>query len=108
MAKTATKKGPNKKRTSILSNTNQIRAHHVATVAAKMQSPASGQASNSKTRKKKLSHQQASQARDVLDAEFRGLRAGVSFIEIALSTLHSPTLLPAPFTLEIQPQTTKY
>jgi hypothetical protein len=100
MARTATKKGPNKKRTPTLSSTNQIRPHHPATVAAKKQSPASGHASNSKTRKKKLSHQQASQARDILDAEFRGLRAGVSCIEIALSPLplsNSPSL---PFTLE--------
>jgi hypothetical protein len=84
MSKTAIKKGPNKKRIPTPSGTNQIRTRRVAAVAvaataAKKLTPASGNAGNGKTCKKKLSHQQASQARDVLDAEFRDLRSGVSF-----------------------------
>ena len=95
MSKTAIKKGPNKKRIPTPSGTNQIRTRRVAAVAvaataAKKLMPASGNAGNGKTRKKKLSHQQASQARDVLDAEFRDLRSGVSF------TSSPPLVLPLP------------
>ncbi|KAI0256169.1 hypothetical protein BJV78DRAFT_1349898 [Lactifluus subvellereus] len=87
MAKTATTKCSNKKRIPAPSRTNQMRARRVAAAAAAVVvvaaaaaitlTHASGNAGNSsKKRKKKLSHQQASEARHMLDAEFRDLRSG--------------------------------
>jgi hypothetical protein len=103
MSKSATKKGSNKKHTSILSATTQIRARRAAptsiaaaaAVAVKKLSLGSGNAGNVKMRKKKLSHQQASQARDMLDAEFRDLRASVCFFSNSLLTFQTPLPPPA-------------
>ncbi|KAI9461240.1 hypothetical protein BJY52DRAFT_1415520 [Lactarius psammicola] len=74
MPKAATsQKGSNKKHTSTTAaGTSQSRARQAAASAAKKNSH-----HGSKLRKK-LSHQQATQTRDLLDAEFRDLRAKAS------------------------------
>jgi hypothetical protein len=94
MTKTATKKDPNKKHTSILSARRVAAASAalVATGAATRQSLISGTAVKGKMRKKLLSRQQANQARHTLDAEFRDLRTRVSFYRICFSP---PSPLPS-------------
>ncbi len=75
MPKTATsQKGSNKKHTSTTAaGTRQSRARQAAAAAAVKKNSRQG----GKLRKK-LSHQQATQTRDLLDAEFRDLRAKAS------------------------------
>jgi hypothetical protein len=103
MSKTSTKKSPNRKHTSTTSTaTVQTHARHAATAAsvadAKKRVSLGNTGAASKLRKKsrkKLSHQQAAEARDTLDAEFRDMRR----VGVSTRLTRKPrtyTLLPAP------------
>jgi len=106
MSKTSTKKGLNRKHTSTSTATDQTHSRHAATAASvadakkrvSLGNTVTGAASKlrkSKKTRKKLSHQQAAEARDTLDAEFRDMRrAGVS-TTVDLHTSSSPTPLPS-------------
>lgn len=90
MSNDSTKKGLKGKHTSTPKGTDPTRSRQAAAAAAlvadaknlKRVSPGNGNiTADGKLRKrtrKKLSHQQAAEARDTLDAEFRDLRARVS------------------------------
>ena len=88
MPKIATlQKGSNKKHTfTTATSTSQSRARRAAVATAKQNSRQGGKP------RKKLSHQQATQTRDLLDAEFRDLHVKVKvkvmvFIPLRLAEL---------------------
>jgi len=84
MSKTSTKRALNRNHNTNSTGANQTHSRQAAAVAAaeakkRFSLPNSGSGRpGKKTRKKKLSRQQAAEVRDTLDAEFRDLRAGVS------------------------------
>ena len=83
MSKTSTKRALNRNHNPNSTGTNQPHSRQAAAVAAaeakkraSLRNTSSGRLGK-KTRKK-LSHQQATEVRDTLNAEFRDLRTGVS------------------------------
>jgi hypothetical protein len=104
MSKTSTKKGLNRKHISTLTATDQTHSRHAAAAASVADAKKRVSLGNTvtgaarklrKKTRKKLSHQQAAEARHTLDAEFRDMRrARVSTTLDYTHTSSSPHTLP--------------